>query len=428
MDITQKLPILAQAAKYDVSCSSSGSRRRNKSEGFGNASASGICHSWTEDGRCVSLLKILFTNKCIYDCYYCANSVSSDIPRAIFTPDEVAQLTEAFYRRNYIEGLFLSSAIYHSENYTMELLTDTVKKLRWDYGFNGYIHLKGIPGADPLLLEEAGKHVDRLSLNIELPTRESLHNLAPNKDGRRILSSMKTVSHKIKEHQPLKKKGAQNNTRSLARRGSTKKPLFVPAGQSTQLIVGASQDSDWDMLRLSEYLYQKVGLKRVFYSAFIPVVNKHVSKLPAIQQPPYLREHRLYQADWLLRFYRFTYRELFAPQEDHLSLELDPKAQFALANFHLFPVEINTASKSLLLRIPGIGPKSAYRITRTRRHFSLNFQDLKGLGVVVKRARYFITCKGKYHGDVPFKQEIISQILRTDQTYRQLSLWEGNSS
>ncbi|ACB84510.1 putative DNA modification/repair radical SAM protein [Natranaerobius thermophilus] len=425
MELTQKLAILAQGARYDVSCSSSGSRRARTEGGFGNASKSGICHSWTEDGRCVSLLKILFTNKCIYDCFYCANGASNNIHRATFTPEEVCQLTEEFYRRNYIEGLFLSSAILNNEDYTMELLATTVKMLREDYRFNGYIHLKGIPGADKTLLIEAGKHVDRLSINIELPTQKSLQLLAPEKNGKEIVSSMKAVSHKIKETKLNRPARTEKTSKSRPKKTSSKQS-FVPAGQSTQLIVGATNDSDRDILRLSENLYQQIGLKRVFYSAFIPISNKHKEKLPAIAEPPYLREHRLYQADWLLRFYKFNYQELFDNQDTNLSLELDPKAQFALRNFHLFPQEINQASKKMLLRIPGIGPKSARRILKARKHFQLGFEDLKRMGIVLKRAKYFITCKGKYYGGIPFKPDLIYSRLLKGPEYKQLSLWGGN--
>lgn len=418
MELTEKLAILAQGAKYDVSCSSSGSNRSN-TKGLGNASYSGICHSWTEDGRCVSLLKILFSNICIYDCFYCINGTSNDIPRTSFTPDEVAKLTVEFYRRNYIEGLFLSSAITVDKDYTMEQLVNTVKKLRTDYNFQGYIHLKGIPGADSDLLTKAGRLVDRLSINIELPNRDSLKQLAPDKNGREILTAMKTVRHGIKVYKENKKQ-LQKNSRS-----SKPLPSFVPAGQSTQLIVGASNDSDKEILNLTENLYQKIGLKRVFYSAFIPVTNKHNDKLPAIVSPPYQREHRLYQADWLLRFYNFTSTELFSDNNFNLLLELDPKAHYALINLHLFPKEINTASKTELLRIPGVGPKSANRIVKARKHFHLNYQDLKRMGVVLKRARYFITCKGKYYGGVPFKKELIENRLISGPGYKQLSLW-GN--
>ncbi|UMZ74116.1 putative DNA modification/repair radical SAM protein [Natranaerofaba carboxydovora] len=412
MNTEEKLTILARAAKYDVSCSSSGSTRSNKKGTLGSTHKSGICHSWTEDGRCVSLLKILLTNYCIYDCLYCENGASNDIKRASFTPDEIASLTEKFYRRNYIEGLFLSSAIMKNEDHTMELLTTVVKKLREEYAFNGYIHMKAIPGADQRLIKEAGSHVDRLSINIELPTKRSLQLLAPEKNSKHIISSMKTVSQKIIERTKEKKK-------------FKKAPSFVPAGQSTQLIVGASADSDHDILRLSENLYQNMGLKRVYYSAFIPVTNKHQNILPAVNNPPYLREHRLYQADWLLRFYRFTSKELFSDTGKNLSLDLDPKAHFALNNFHLFPVEINKASKTLLLRVPGIGPKSTKKIIMARKHASLGFDDLKRMGIVLKRARYFITCRGKYFGGVPFKKDIIKNRLIAGPEYKQLSLWES---
>lgn len=400
MEIGEKLSILARGAKYDVSCSSSGSNRKNLQGKLGNTSKSGICHSWTEDGRCVSLLKILFTNKCIYDCLYCENGASNDIARASFTPGEVAKLTMEFYRRNFIEGLFLSSAIIKSEDYTMELLTNTVENLREKYSFNGYIHLKAIPGADSALLSRAGKYADRLSLNIELATQRSLKLLAPQKDDKKIISSMNFLYQNIK-----------------------KKSSFLPAGQTTQLIVGASGDSDHDILNLSESLYKKLGLKRVYYSAFIPVSNKYQKKLPAIKAPPYLREHRLYQADWLLRFYKFSSRELLGDGKHNLSLDLDPKIHYALNNFHLFPVEVNKAAKKILLRVPGIGPKSAGKILKARRHFSLGIEDLKRMGIVLKRARYFITCRGKYYGGATLKPDVIRERLLGGGKYQQISFW-----
>ncbi|GAB6167802.1 putative DNA modification/repair radical SAM protein [Clostridium carnis] len=397
MDIKEKLNILSAAAKYDVSCSSSGSKRKNKNHGLGNSQNSGICHSFTPDGRCISLLKILLTNYCIYNCRYCVNASTKDIPRAFFTPDEVVDLTINFYKRNYIEGLFLSSAVFKSPNYTMELLLMVVKKLRLEENFNGYIHLKGIPGADELLIKEAGKYVDRMSVNIELPSSNSLKLLAPQKNKETILTPMKIIKNSIIENKELKSKFKST-------------PLFVPGGQSTQLIVGATPESDYKILNLSENLYNTFNLKRVYYSAYVPVVkdNKY---LPDITHPPLIREHRLYQADWLLRFYGFKAKELLANENDNFDLNFDPKTSWALNNIDNFPVEINKASYDILLRIPGIGVKSARRILIARKVHTLTFLDLKTLGVVLKRAKYFITCKGKYYGDVSFDNEKIRNRL-----------------
>ncbi|MBO8137830.1 MAG: putative DNA modification/repair radical SAM protein [Desulfotomaculum sp.] len=396
MELAEKLKILSAAAKYDVSCSSSGSRRANVPGGVGSAAYSGICHSWTDDGRCVSLLKILFSNECLYNCAYCVNRISSDTPRATFTPEEVADLTINFYRRNYIEGLFLSSAIYRNENYTMELLLKTVKKLRHEYNFNGYIHLKAIPGADLALISEAGKYADRMSVNIELPSEEGLKLLAPRKKKEVILKSIGSLTENIKRYREERK--VFKNT-----------PTFVPAGQSTQLIVGATPDSDLKIMRLSETLYKSFDLKRVYYSAYVPVSND--PKLPRISSPPLVRENRLYQADWLLRFYGFSAGELLDKQHPNLDLELDPKASWALRNLHLFPVEINTAEYRMLLRVPGIGVTSAKRIAAARKVGSLGYEDLKKIGVVLKRARYFITCRGKYFGDVNIREDLIKNKL-----------------
>lgn len=406
VNLQDKLAILSSAAKYDVSCSSSGSKRRGPSGEPGNTSMNGICHSWTEDGRCVSLLKILFTNVCIYDCQYCANRASIDTPRASFTPGEVCWLTVEFYRRNYIEGLFLSSAIEKSTDYTMERLVETVQKLRETYHFHGYIHLKGLPGADQSLINRAGYYVDRLSLNLELPTRKSLETLAPGKKHPEIMQAVKQVSAQIKVN------------RAETKKFRSAEP-FVPAGQSTQLVIGASPDSDRQILKLTERLYDKYSLKRVYYSAYIPV--NVTSEYLASYSPPYLREHRLYQADWLLRFYNFTPGELLK-NGDNLNYQLDPKADYALRHLHLFPLEVNRAPKYMLLKVPGIGPKSAARIIKNRRYFALKFEDLKRLGVVVKRARYFVTCQGKYHGGVPMQKEVLTDILQGNQS-KQLTLF-----
>lgn len=392
MNIDEKLNILSAAAKYDVSCSSSGSKRKNLNNGIGNAASSGICHSFAPDGRCISLLKILLTNYCIYNCKYCVNAYTKDVPRAMFTPDEVVTLTINFYKRNYIEGLFLSSAIFKTPNYTMELLLSVVKKLRIEERFNGYIHLKAIPGADEALIKEAGKYVDRMSVNIELPSASSLKLLAPQKSKENILAPMSTIKNSIIENNDLKK-----SIKST--------PLFVPGGQSTQLIVGATPESDYKILNLSENLYNRFNLKRVYYSAYVPVI-KNDQSLPDIIHPPLVREHRLYQADWLLRFYGFKAKELLKNENDNFDLNFDPKTSWALSNIDNFPVEINKASYDTLLRIPGIGLRSARRILITRKVHSLTFEDLKKLGIV-QRAKYFITCKGKYYGDVSFDEEKI---------------------
>lgn len=381
MNLIEKIKILSDSAKYDVSCSSSGSDRKNKKGGIGNAAPAGICHSWTPDGRCVSLLKVLFTNSCIYDCKYCINRSSNDIPRASFTPDELASLTINFYRRNYIEGLFLSSAICQSPDYTMEQLLKSVKKLREEENFNGYIHIKAIPGASNTLIEETGKYADRMSVNIELPSNESLKLLAPQKTKESIIKPMGLIKSGIIQNQEEKQRFKSA-------------PKFVPGGQSTQLIIGATKDNDLKILKLSESLYHSYELKRVYYSAYIPV-SKHPS-LPAISMPPLLREHRLYQADWLLRFYGFNSDELLNERNPNFDELLDPKSDWALRNLDKFPVEVNKADYFMLLRVPGIGVKSAQRILQARRVSVLGFDDLKKLGIVLKRAKYFITCKGKY--------------------------------
>lgn len=392
MDAIDKLKILADAAKYDVSCSSSGSNRGNKKGGLGNASAAGICHSWTDDGRCISLLKILMTNYCIYDCTYCINRSSNDLPRAAFTPDEIVDITINFYKRNYIEGLFLSSAVYKSPDYTMEMIYQVVKRLREVENFNGYIHIKAIPGADSKIVERVGLLVDRMSVNIELPTEEGLKLLAPQKTTEKILKPMDQIKTSIIKSQEDRKKFRFS-------------PKFVPAGQTTQLIIGATPDSDLKILRLSEGLYKGYSLKRVYYSAFVPVSSS--PKLPAIKSPPLVRENRLYQADWLLRFYGFEARELLDENKPDFDLDLDPKCDWALRNIHLFPVEINKADYHMLLRVPGIGVKSALRIVQSRKFSSIDFEDLRKLGIVLKRAKYFITCKGKHYGLKSMNQEAI---------------------
>ena len=379
MNIFEKLEILADAAKYDVSCSSSGSNRPNTG-GLGNAAAAGICHSWADDGRCISLLKILMSNKCVYDCAYCVNRLSNDFPRAEFEPDEVVELTINFYRRNYIEGLFLSSAVTRNPNYTMERLLSVVKRLRTEENFQGYIHLKGIPGADERLIKPAGFYVDRLSINSELPTTQGLKLWAPQKDRQSILAPMKQIKTEIDQHK-------------LDRRSSK---LFVPAGQSTQLIVGSTNETDYHIVKLSEALYNKMSLKRVYYSAYIPV-NNHPDIVPH-KVPPLQREHRIYQADWLLRFYGFKADEILNEAHPNLDMLVDPKCQWALRNLDLFPMEVNRVSFLELLRIPGIGNVSARRIIAARKFGPVSYEDLKKMGVVLKRAKYFITCKGQYFG------------------------------
>ena len=368
MTLKEKLTILADSAKYDVSCSSSGSTRKNEG-GIGNAAFSGICHSFATDGRCISLLKILMTNCCIFDCKYCINRKSNNVKRTIFTPEEICELTMNFYRRNYIEGLFLSSGIVKSPDYTMELLIKTIKMLRYKYHFHGYIHCKAIPGANEYLLKELGNLVDRLSANIELPTESGLKLLAPNKEENKVTKIMSYVK--------------ENHNRS-----------YVPAGQSTQMIIGATKETDLDIMAKSEALYKNYDLKRVFYSAYIPVNKDKV--LPMLKTPPLVRENRLYQADWLLRFYGFKVKDLLDEDNPNFNILMDPKANWALRHLNEFPKEINTVSYYDLLKVPGIGIKTAKRIIACRKNFKITFNDLKKLGVVMKRAKYFITCNNKY--------------------------------
>ncbi len=394
----EKLKILAGAAKYDVSCASSGTQRNNVKGGIGNASAWGICHSFTEDGRCVSLLKIMLSNYCIYDCAYCINRKSNDIPRTSFSPDEIANLTIEFYRRNYIEGLFLSSGVLKNPDYTMERMVSVAKNLRTEHRYNGYIHLKAIPGASQQLISDAGRWADRLSVNIEIPTEINLKILAPDKDFRSVLEPMKMISTSIQEAKEERK-----NYRNA--------PRFSPAGQSTQLIIGATNDTDRTILKLSSALYSRRDLKRVYYSGYIPV-NTYDSRLPALITPPLRREHRLYQADWLMRFYGFRSDEIVNNENPNLDLELDPKVTFALRNPHLFPVDINTADPLMLLRVPGIGTRSVPLIVMARKHQRLNSSHLQKMGVVIKRARYFITCNELRSQNIQeLKPEIVRQLL-----------------
>lgn len=398
MNIEEKLSILAESAKYDASCSSSGSNRKNEG-GMGNGHISGICHSFTSDGRCVSLLKILMTNACMYDCKYCINRKSNNIKRAILTPEEIANLTINFYKRNYIEGLFLSSAIIKDADYTMKLMIEAIYLLRNKYKFNGYIHTKCIPGSSKYLIDELGKLSDRMSANIELPSNNNLKLLAPDKKSNNIFGAMSEIKNERK-----------NNRK------------FVPAGQSTQMIIGASDDSDYQIINLTEGLYNKFDLKRVYYSAYVPVnVDRN---LPAIKTPPLKRENRLYQADWLLRFYGFKANELLTPKNPNFNLLIDPKANYALNNIDNYPIEINTADYKDILRVPGIGVTSAKRIMMTRKVAHLDFDTLKRIGVVLKRAKYFITCDGKYYSKTGvFKKDIIYRQILLEGNIKQLSLF-----
>lgn len=423
MSLMEKLSILADAAKYDVACTSSGVDRRGKKDGIGNSVAAGICHSFAADGRCISLLKILYTNECIFNCAYCQNNCNSDVPRASFTPEEVCTLTMEFYRRNYIEGLFLSSGIMISPNYTMDLIYQTLFKLRNKYHFNGYIHVKAIPGADPVLIEKTGCLADRMSINLELPTADGLKKLAPCKSRNTILKPMRLIQNGI----------TANRNELIPYR---KTPTFVPAGQSTQMIIGATPESDYQIMRVAEGLYDHFSLKRVFYSAFVNV--NHNSNLPMLPGgPPLLREHRLYQADWLLRYYHFKVDELLSEERPDFNIYLDPKCDWALRHLEQFPVEINSAPYQTLLRVPGIGYKSAQRIVAARRQNRLDFPDLKRIGVVLKRALYFITCSGRMMYHTKLDEDYICANLMADRTqipkdlrncgYKQLSLFDTDT-
>ena len=468
LTIDEKLKILTDAAKYDVACTSSGVERRGKKGHLGNSSEAGICHSFAADGRCISLLKILFTNQCIYDCKYCVNRCSNNTLRTAFTPDEVCKLTMEFYRRNYIEGLFLSSGILSTADHTMELIYETLHKLRNVYNFNGYIHVKSIPGASRELVERMGFLADRMSINLELPTAEGLRNLAPGKTREKILAPMRQVQQGIALsgrllgydrgykklypsdragfaggasliHPDLTEKdsmilsgGIESHGLALTERYYGTK-AFVPAGQSTQMIVGATSENDFQMLSVTQALYHNFGLKRVFYSAYVPVnEDSHLPSLPG--GPPLLREHRLYQADWLLRYYHFQADELLSEEEPNFNVLFDPKCNWALKHLEYFPVEINRADYEMLLRVPGLGYKSATRIVKARRLGTLDFADLKKLGVVLKRAVYFITCNGKTMYPLRIEEESIARNLLDSREklpqevrnlgYRQLSLFD----
>lgn len=379
--IKEKLEILADAAKYDVSCSSSGGNRKNTNKGLGDSSASGICHTYTEDGRCVSLLKILLTNFCIYDCAYCVTRKSNDIKRAAFTVEEVVDLTLNFYRRNYIEGLFLSSGIFKNADFTMERLVRVAKKLRLEHNFNGYIHLKSIPGASDELMREAGLYADRLSMNLEIPTESGLKLLAPDKDHQQMIKPMDFVKNELIQYKEEKKKFKHT-------------PKFAPAGQSTQVIVGATQENDFQIIQVADHFYNNFNLKRVYYSGYVPISND--TRLPAIgAQVPVVRENRLYQADWLMRFYGFKANEILEKNNPFLDLEVDPKMGWALRNITQFPVIVQNAPLEMILRVPGIGVKSAHKIVHARRFQNLTLDHLKKIGVSVNRARYFITVGGE---------------------------------
>ena len=392
--IEEKLRILSDAAKYDVSCSSSGSSRKNKNNGLGNAAINGICHSWSADGRCISLLKILMTNYCIYDCKYCINRKDNDIERAILSPDEIVKLTINFYRRNYIEGLFLSSGIIKNADYTMELMIAVAKKLRLEEKFNGYIHMKVIPGASRQLINEIGLYVDRVSVNIEFAENTALKLLAPDKKATDISTSMGLIRKNMIENAEDKKIFKST-------------PSFTPAGQTTQMIIGASGESDYAILARSENLYKNFDLKRVYYSGYVPV-NKSGILVSTEQAVPMIREHRLYQADWLLRFYDFKADEILDEKDPFVDPLLDPKTNWAIKNSHFFPIEINKASYKDLLRVPGIGVTSAKRIVMTRKYSTIRYEHLKKLGIVIKRAKYFIVVNGEFLG---FKKEN-SELLR----------------
>ncbi|MCI9080559.1 MAG: putative DNA modification/repair radical SAM protein [Lachnospiraceae bacterium] len=478
--LSDKLKVLSAAAKYDVACTSSGVSRKSKKGELGAAEAAGICHSFAADGRCVSLLKILFTNECIFNCKYCINRCSNDVPRTSFTPDEICQLTMEFYRRNYIEGLFLSSGVMQSPDYTMELICESLMKLRLEYKFNGYVHCKAIPGASPELVEMAGWYADRMSVNLELPTEAGLKELAPNKTRKNILTPMRqiqagmaesravlgmkggnqssywytqkrmgkslpgsnenldaisgTVSNNIADKNTGIALNSKGNALAQWNRNDTSRG-FVPAGQSTQMIIGATGESDYQILAVTEALYQKFDLKRVFYSAFVNVNNDSSLAING-GKPPLHREHRLYQADWLLRYYGFTAGEILSENRPFFNTYLDPKCDWALGHMEYFPVEVNTASYNTLLRVPGIGVKSAGRIVNARKTGRLDFHSLKKMGVVLKRAIYFITCNGRMMYDfLKVEEDYITRNLVSGETdvvkgfgsnitYKQLTLFE----
>ncbi|HIW21415.1 MAG TPA: putative DNA modification/repair radical SAM protein [Candidatus Dorea intestinavium] len=423
--LAKKLAILSDAAKYDVACTSSGVDRNNEGTGMGNTVSRGICHSFSADGRCISLLKILFTNECIFDCKYCLNKKSNDVVRTSFSPDEVVTLTMEFYRRNYIEGLFLSSGVLRSPDYTMELLYATLYKLRKEQNFQGYIHVKAIPGASAEWIEKLGFLADRMSINLELPTASGLKELAPHKSRKSILTPMRQVQQ-----------GMEKNKYEL--QVYKKTPLFVPAGQSTQMIIGATRETDYELLQVTEGLYRKFNLRRVFFSAFVNVNQDKNLPIKEGEGPPLLREHRLYQADWLLRYYQFEAHEILSKDNPNFNLHFDPKCNWALKHLENFPVEVNRADYHTLLRVPGIGYTSATRIIKARRLGDLNFENLKKMGVVLKRALYFITCNGKMMYQTKVEEDYIARNLLAvkeklprevlNMNYRQLSLFDTNTA
>ena len=428
MDLSEKLKILTDGAKYDVACTSSGVDRSNKGKGMGDAHACGICHTFASDGRCVSLLKILYTNECIYDCKYCINRKSNDVPRASFTPDEVCKLTMEFYRRNYIEGLFLSSGILKSPDFTMGLVYETLWKLRNEHHFFGYIHVKAIPGASPEIIEKIGFLADRMSTNLELPTKESLKELAPNKSHKNMLMSMKQIQIGLGNLIPSSGDGYSLITKT----GRKRQSKFVPAGQSTQMIIGATPETDYQLMSVTEYMYKQFKMKRVFYSAFVDV-NHNIDAPAPVGPNPLFREHRLYQADWLLRFYGFNVKELLNENYPNFNVVLDPKCDWAVNHLELFPVEIMRADYYTLLRVPGLGVKSARRIMSARRYGVIDFDGLKRMGVVLKRAAYFITCNGKTMFPLRLDKDFIARSIAADDrkqlfsieedtTYRQMTL------
>ena len=411
--IINKLATLAESAKYDVSCSSSGVGRKSKVGGIGSTSSSGICHTFTEDGRCVSLLKIMMTNYCMYDCAYCISRKSNDIKRASFSVKELVELTLEFYKRNYIEGLFLSSGVVKSPDHTMERMVRVIKELRTVHKYNGYIHMKSIPGASKELVTQAGLYADRLSVNIEIPTEKNLKFLAPEKDHKSVFAPMKYIQNGVLEYKDEKKK-----YKSI--------PKFTPAGQSTQMIIGATNETDQDILKVSSLLYMQSSMRRVYYSGFIPV-NPHDNRLPALQQAPLVRENRLYQADWLMRFYHFTADEIIDDTNPNLDLEVDPKLSWALRHPEMFPVDVNTAEYRQIVRVPGIGIKSAKLIIASRKFGKLDRYQLKKIGVIIKRAQYFITCRDSSGTTInELKPEFVKKILvnkkHTSQNTNQISL------
>lgn len=456
--LEEKLSILADAAKYDVACTSSGADRRGQKGSLGNACAAGICRSFASDGRCISLLKILLSNECIYDCKYCLNRRSNDQPRATFTPEEVCRLTVEFYKRNYIEGLFLSSGVIRNPTYTMEQMYQAIYLLRTKFRFRGYIHVKAIPGAAPELISQMGYLADRMSVNLELPTGESLQKLAPGKTHNSILKPIRQIQngigeyrlsigksqrmerHQINGHLPgsIFQTAAvpklEHQSVQLPRTATSQSKLFVPAGQSTQMIIGATPENDYQLLTTTQALYQNFDLKRVFFSAYVPLNTDEALPAPGTP-PPLLREHRLYQADWLLRYYGFHAEELLSPEKPNFNILLDPKCDWALRHLEQFPVEVNTASYDTLLKVPGIGVKSAMRIVRAREGSTLDFTSLKKIGVVLKRAKYFLTCSGRMMYRIPIEEDFLTRQLTGEdarttwelehpQTYRQLSLFD----